>query len=265
MNHMTIVSLGAGVQSTAMLLMAENGDFGTIPDAAIFADTQWEPQGVYDQLSKIKETCTTTIHVVSSGNLREEFIERMRGNRATGRSANPPFFVKKPDGSVGQLHPRTCTKEYKLTPLRRKARELLGPRGKVTMWIGISIDEAHRMRDSGLLWCENRYPLIDHSITRKQCEDYLKDHNFKPAKSACIGCPYHSERNWKLKKRTDPKSWEDAVAVDREMRAFTLPDGSKVFMSRKCMPLDEAVKLSEEQFDLFEDNFGEECEGMCGV
>jgi hypothetical protein len=39
-----IISLGAGVQSSAMLLMALEGRFEDMPDCAIFADTQDEPK-----------------------------------------------------------------------------------------------------------------------------------------------------------------------------------------------------------------------------
>jgi hypothetical protein len=42
-----ILSLGAGVQSTTLALMAAHGEIGPMPDCAIFADTQWEPRRVY--------------------------------------------------------------------------------------------------------------------------------------------------------------------------------------------------------------------------
>ncbi len=47
-----ILSLGAGVQSTALALMAVRGELPGFrrPVAAIFADTGWEPRGVYDHL-----------------------------------------------------------------------------------------------------------------------------------------------------------------------------------------------------------------------
>mgnify|MGYP006407382703 CR=1 FL=1 len=44
-----VLSLGAGVQSSVLALMAAKG-LVTKPDVAIFADTQWEPQSVYDHL-----------------------------------------------------------------------------------------------------------------------------------------------------------------------------------------------------------------------
>ena len=48
---MHIISLGAGVQSTTMALMAAHGEIEPMPDCAIFADTGDEPQAVYDHLA----------------------------------------------------------------------------------------------------------------------------------------------------------------------------------------------------------------------
>jgi len=46
-----IISLGAGVQSTTMALMAAHREIEPMPDCAIFADTGWEPKAVYDHLA----------------------------------------------------------------------------------------------------------------------------------------------------------------------------------------------------------------------
>ena len=46
-----ILSLGAGVQSTVLALMAAKGEIGPMPDCAIFADTMYEPIGVYEHLN----------------------------------------------------------------------------------------------------------------------------------------------------------------------------------------------------------------------
>ena len=48
---MRILSLGAGVQSTALALMSRDGMFDLSVDAAVFADTQWEPKAVYRHLA----------------------------------------------------------------------------------------------------------------------------------------------------------------------------------------------------------------------
>jgi hypothetical protein len=44
---LTVLSLGAGVQSTTLALMAAQGEIQPLPDCAIFADTGWEPATVY--------------------------------------------------------------------------------------------------------------------------------------------------------------------------------------------------------------------------
>lgn len=45
-----ILSLGAGVQSSTLALMAAAGEITPMPQAAIFADTQAEPASVYKWL-----------------------------------------------------------------------------------------------------------------------------------------------------------------------------------------------------------------------
>ena len=72
---LTIMSLGGGVQSSVMALMASQslpptgsgGAFDRVPDCAIFADTRWEPPSVYehvewlgDRLSASPSTSSTT-------------------------------------------------------------------------------------------------------------------------------------------------------------------------------------------------------------
>lgn len=51
------LSLGAGVQSTTLLLMSLDGTLPKV-DYAIFADTGWEPQRVYDHLDRITALAT---------------------------------------------------------------------------------------------------------------------------------------------------------------------------------------------------------------
>lgn len=40
--RLRVLSLGAGVQSTTLALLAAHGEIGPMPDCAIFADTRWE-------------------------------------------------------------------------------------------------------------------------------------------------------------------------------------------------------------------------------
>ena len=50
MKRLTVISLGGGVQSSVMALMASEGAFDRVPDCAVFADTHWEPPSLYSHL-----------------------------------------------------------------------------------------------------------------------------------------------------------------------------------------------------------------------
>ncbi len=53
-SRFTVISLGGGVQSSVMALMANEGAFDRIPDCAIFADTRWDPLSTYEHLTWLR-------------------------------------------------------------------------------------------------------------------------------------------------------------------------------------------------------------------
>lgn len=117
-----VLSLGAGVQSTTLALLAVEGVLPK-PDVAIFADTGWEPDAVYDHLERLTATMTAAgipVVVVSEGNLRSDALD-------LDKPIGLPVFVKNPDGSTGKKV-RACTDRYKLRPIREHIRGLLGAR-----------------------------------------------------------------------------------------------------------------------------------------
>ena len=68
-----VISLGAGVQSTTMALMAAHGEITPMPSAAIFSDTGWEPAGVYNHLKWLMSgnVLPFPVHIVNNGNIRD--------------------------------------------------------------------------------------------------------------------------------------------------------------------------------------------------
>jgi hypothetical protein len=260
---MRVISLGAGVQSTTLALMAAKGEIGPMPDCAIFADTGWEPKQVYAHLVWLMEVLPFPVHIVSAGNIREDAIA---GSSArSGRFAAIPWFIRNPDGSRG-MGRRQCTAHYKLEPIRRKVRHgLLGgktPKGGCEMWIGISTDEALRMKPSRVQYIVNRWPLIERGMSRADCLTWMETNGYpRPPKSSCIGCPFHNNAQWREIK-ADPEAWADAVEIDAAIRNQPRMKGQQ-FMHSKLVPLDQ-VDLrtkTEKEADLFNND----CEGMCGV
>ena len=275
---LNVVSLGAGVQSMAVLLLAEAGEIKPRPDCAIFADTGWEPQAVYDQLAWLKDETAIPIHIVTAGNIKTDILNALGppGHKPEGKFAQPPFYVKNSNGDetdLGGMLWRQCTKEYKIEPITKKIRLLLGykPRMRVKKrvqeWFGISIDEAHRMHDSRVHWIDNYYPLIDLEMRRADCLSWMKKKGYpEPRKSACIGCPYHSNGTWAKMRRDYPDEFEEAVAFDTQLRAGGKIPGvaGDAYLHRSIVPLAEAVDNTHDP-DQIEMDFGQECEGMCGV
>lgn len=165
-----IISLGAGVQSSTMALMAAHGEITPMPDAAIFADTQAEPQSVYKWLDWLEKQLPSPVYRVSKGNLREAALQvrtSAKGNKYFKMKV--PWYTVNKDGSNGFINMRNCTSDFKVAVIRKKVKELANikraeKRIKVVQWLGISVDEAHRMRDSCDMWMVNRYPLVDARI-----------------------------------------------------------------------------------------------------
>lgn len=67
--RLRVLSLGAGVQSTTLALMAAHGEIGPMPDCAIFADTGWEPAAVYEHLAWLRSpnVLPFPVHIISGG------------------------------------------------------------------------------------------------------------------------------------------------------------------------------------------------------
>ena len=252
---MRIISLGAGVQSSALLLMALDGNFGDIPDAAIFADTQDEPKRVYvwlDELSRI--VAPFPIYRVTAGRLSDDVL--------AGGSGWIPSFAEGPDGNTAMLK-RQCSRHFKIEPIRRKIRELVGPKGTAESWIGISLDEADRMGVTGLQWLTNRYPLIEQGLRWADCDKWLRAHGQIVRESACRYCPLKSEKDWAIQKNEEPEEFELSCQFDEAFRGCRPGFEGSQYLSKRLKPLRLIEFLGEKQFEL--DGFSNECSGVCGV
>lgn len=254
-----VISLGAGVQSTTMALMAAKGELGPMPDCAIFADTGWEPKAVYSHLARLQAALPFPVHIVSAGNLRDDIMNR--SNTTGGRFDAVPWFIRNPDGSTG-MGRRQCTAEYKLRPIQRKVVELTGgrKRGGVEMWVGISTDEAIRMKPSRVQYIVNRWPLIEQRMNRNDCFQWMLRNGWTAPKSSCIGCPFHSADQWRALTEAE---FADACEVDRAIRNQPGFKGEQ-YMHRSLKPLTDVDLRSDAEIGQ-SDLFGNECEGMCGV
>lgn len=257
---MRIISLGAGVQSTALLLMSDKGEIERA-DCAIFADTGAEPGEVYKWLNLIESKVSIPIYRVSNGNIYDDI---MNGRKF----AAIPFFTLSDDGEKGMVR-RQCTAEYKIVPITKKARALSGygprkriPENTVEMMIGISIDETYRMKNSREKWIRHRWPLIEKRMSRGDCIKYVQNVlNVAPPRSSCLFCPFHNDKEWLHVKNGPKDEWKKVIEVENKLQELERFK-NVAFLHRDCKPIDTVEFYDgSDQLDMFVN----ECEGMCGV
>jgi hypothetical protein len=245
-NPLKILSLGWGVQSWTLAAMAALGEIPK-PHVAVHSDTTHEMAGTYSHAKKwtpwleehgipVVTVSATNTDISNFGTKYKVQIPAVTHDLTTGKH--------------GQLN-RQCTSDWKIAPLRRFARSVIGKTSPecVEMWMGISLDEWQRMRDSGTQYIKNVYPLVDQRLSRAYCVAWLEEHGLDiPPKSACTFCPYHNKDHWKRMKQAGGADWDEAVAVDEVIRDKGKGSGKdfQLFIHSSGLPLEEAVRIPED-------------------
>jgi hypothetical protein len=251
--------------------MIEKGEIPMV-DCAIFADTKGEPKAVYEWLAWLESKISYPVYKVSRGDLRQDCVDSAEGRGKYKFLTIPVFSIDKTTNKKGILQ-RQCTNDYKIQPVHKKIRELLGlkvgeKRQKgtcVELLMGISYDEMNRMRENRIKWVTNVFPLIEMKWRRGDCKKWFsKRYNKIPPRSACTFCPYKTSKEWKDLKEGNQDEWKAVVDFDKRIRLGTRND-SQVFLHHSCKSIDE-VDFADKQLGLFRDtSIDDECEGMCGV
>jgi len=272
MGKLRVLSLGAGTQSSALLLLLDREPerVGGRADLAVFADTGDEPSEVYSWLERLRGAVSIPIVVARKAGMGPSLSEDQLSLRTSARS---PWYTLGPDRDEQRgMLPRNCTRDYKIVPIQQAIRAHLGvkPRQRVQasveQLIGISADEAHRMKPSRESWITNHWPLVDLGWKRADCRRHVEFCGLgTPPRSACIMCPFHNASEWRALRDQAPDEWDRAIDFDRRLRTVSPAMGlrSKPFVHSSRVPLGEAAL--GDGFRNQPDLFGNECEGMCGV
>ena len=266
---LVVLSLGVGVQSTTMALMAAKGDLPKV-DCAIFADPGYESKSTMLYLDYLTAILPYPVYRVQKGNIKDDMLAA----KGTTNFVVAPFYNQHTiTGKKGMIR-RQCTSEYKILVIKKKIRELCNvgfnkrfPKDKyVEQWIGISTDEISRMKPSNDKYILNKHPLIDLNMSRQDCVTWLNKNGFPlPEKSACIVCPFHNDAYWHFMKTERKDEFEEAVNFDKRIRTGSKKIKDKIYLHRSCKPLDE-IEFNKKEDDSQLDMFSHLCdEGMCGV
>ncbi len=278
---MKVISLGLGVQSTALYYMSS---MGILPrcDYAIFSDLGKEKEETYKYLEFLlrweQENNGIPIIVCDSKNLYLDLLNSV--NSTNQRFSSIPAFTKNSDGSIGMLR-RQCTYEYKIAVVDSKIREIQGkkPRQrllKTEVWKGISLDEIDRISNAKEAWKVCVHPfvgfnsdykniwktelLLPERMDRNTIEKWFVSMALPiPPKSSCIFCPYQSDKSYKDMKENHPFDFEAAIAIDEAIRNSSKKGiNNPIYLHRSCVPLKDII-FKDDAPDLWSG----ECSGTC--
>jgi len=249
---MKVLNLGWGVQSWTLAAMVALGELEPI-DVAIHADTTHERESTY----KFATKWTPWLEARGVRVVTVNPEKTMPINNGYGWPEIPAFATSEKGGSIQ----RQCTSRWKIAPIKRwlQANRNGEP---VEQWLGITTDEAERMKPSDVKYVTNRWPLIEKRMSRNACIAWLTRHGLDiPDKSACVFCPFHNRSAWWSMKSEGGADWQKAIAVDEAIRKARPPFDLFVHSSR--VPLADIKSPQDNgQIDMFEQN---ECEGICFV
>jgi 3'-phosphoadenosine 5'-phosphosulfate sulfotransferase (PAPS reductase)/FAD synthetase len=174
---MNVISLGWGIQSFTLAAMVALGELPPV-DAAIHADTTHERSQTYDFAKRWTPWLEEHgVRVVTVQNNDTKPIDRFGGMML------PAYMWK--DNKPAKFD-RQCTDNWKRAPMRRWLQA--NRNGEIVhMYLGISLDEYQRMKDSDVKYIIHHWPLVEQHITRRGCVEWLKNHHLEvPVKSSCV-------------------------------------------------------------------------------
>lgn len=214
------LSFGAGVQTTALLVLIAEGRWPR-PDAIVFADTGQEHVETYTYMAEVSGPYARKHDlpiVVLGSEWRTNHYAADLETYCLEHRMLPGTWV------------RWCTDRYKVRPIHRYHKRVMGATAAnpVESWIGISTNEAKRARPSAVPYEVKRYPLIEMVISRDQCEDIIASAGLPvPPKSGCWFCPFMKQSSWRALKRRDPEKFGRALALESNARGA---DGSSKYL-----------------------------------
>lgn len=175
-----ILSYGGGVNSSSLYFYIVH--IKKLPlDLVIMADTGEESRQTIETAERMKAQC------------EKDEIKFVLVKSKFGRMVD--YYTNKK--AIPSLVKRDCTSKFKISPIRKYYRENYDKKTtQIKQYIGITIDESHRVTTSDVKYMDYIYPYVEDRITRKQNEEILKQFNFKASKSGCLGCFYQSKDSW---------------------------------------------------------------------
>ena len=241
-----VISFGGGVQSTAMLVLANQGKIEGV-DAALFSNVgdDSEHPATLDYVRNVASS-RSSIPVIELSHPKRTLMEDLTRD---SRSINIP--VRMANGAPGN---RNCTHTYKVRVIGRWLKEHGASKDNpAQVLIGISTDEVHRInRKRAENYESPEYPLIDLGLDRAACQQLIKDAGWPvPPKSSCFFCPFHRPQTWSEMRRDEPELFWKAADLEAQLiKRREMLGKDPVYLTRFAKPLAEAIGEAQDMLPL---------------
>ena len=253
---LTVISYGGGVQSTAMVVLAAQGQLGYDVDAALFSnvgdDSEHPATLEYVRNVAIPKAAAMgfpiyELHKQNREGVTETLMQRL--TKVDGNSIPIPAYM---EGGVPTN--RACTVDWKIGVIGKWLRANGASKDNpATVCIGISTDEIQRINpNKAPAWEKIVYPLIDLGLNRSACEKVIADAKWPvPPKSSCYFCPFHRPQVWSEMRRDEPELFFKSVDLERQLNAKRKKVGKDpVYLTRLGKPLDEVIDEAQDMLPL---------------
>lgn len=240
-----VLSFGGGLNSGALmvLLLKEHEPL----DEVVFADTGGEVPETYAFIRTAKA-------FLKEHNVPFKVLRRPNGRDLYTTSWNRKVFPS----AIW----RWSTRDFKITPIYRYYRTL---DAHINQYLAITYDEWERMKDSGVPYVTNLYPMIDRKLKRADCEALIREAGLPvPPKSGCFFCPFNNLERWHWLYEKHPRLFQKAVALEENSKHFPsqrLTD--QAFRNRATLTLGELSERFKAGETLPEEIRRSACGGAC--
>lgn len=231
-------SFGGGTQTAAIAVLIKQGKL-PMPDLIGFADTGREVSETWQYLNSVIRPAGFDVQIIGHNYATVDLYR--------DEELLIPAFTRRNGGNIGQMN-TFCSNEWK----QRVCRRWLRDRGVTDceVWLGISTNEMHRMKDSGLNWYRHYYPLIERfRLSRAQCVALVESFGWPtPPKSRCYMCPMQSSLEWHDLRTNHYDDYLKAIALENKIR----DKDQDVYLHHYALPLNKAIDLTDTQPSMFD-------------
>ena len=235
-------SSGGGTQSAGIAALIYTGQLK--PDIAIIVDTEREVTQTWDYHEKVIKPALLSVGVEIHRVSKSKYATvDLWGGKDGDTLLIPAFTTQTKSGKVGKL-PTFCSNEWKARVVQRFCTELYPKAKGFDIWLGISRDEADRMKTGIGKW-QYKHPLIDDGrmMSRQDCLKLVQSVGWPtPPRSRCWMCPNQGLREWQDLEANHPADYKKALHFEEQIQkrdpAVLLrhPSGSQGdCMSGMCM------------------------------